>query len=302
MVVLPLEPVTSAVGIACSASHGTSSGAGNARRAASCGCRAPAPSDNVVVVGMHRHAARRARRRASAISAGFGFVGRQSPARSAAPDRSSHAGGMPRRMQVARGQLRLHGMQARPPGPLVDFGGGVELVERRGERQRRAARHGARTTIAPSRPAERARASRDRAPRHADSSAASGSSPRAFPAPRRCRRNTGCCRSAGAIRRREARAARSAAQSPASRSKTQRRARRAPRLPSPRTAASSERRLQRRRLDRAPPARGRVALGLELDDLLPRARQRIGEHQQQVAGLAHAQRGVDRLLFVGDDR
>ena len=40
----------------------------------------------------------------------------------------------------------------------------------------------------------------------------------------------------------------------------------------------------------------------ELRDLLPRARQRIGEDQQQVARLAHVQRGVDRFLLVGDDR
>ena len=48
--------------------------------------------------------------------------------------------------------------------------------------------------------------------------------------------------------------------------------------------------------------RCRRAFGAELDDLLPRARQRVGEDQQQVAGLAHAQRGVDRFLLVGDDR
>src|SRR5664279_2198743 len=47
---------------------------------------------------------------------------------------------------------------------------------------------------------------------------------------------------------------------------------------------------------------GRSAVGTELDDLFPRSRQRVGEYQQQVTLLAAAQRRVDRLLLVRDDR
>ena len=44
------------------------------------------------------------------------------------------------------------------------------------------------------------------------------------------------------------------------------------------------------------------ALHAELGDLLPRAHQRVGEDEQQVALAAHAERGVDGFLLVRDDR
>src|SRR3546814_8514888 len=58
-----------------------------------------------------------------------------------------------------------------------------------------------------------------------------------------------------------------------------------------RDRALVERRLQRRQLElsRGP---GHLAFGGELDERLPRARQRVGEPQDQVARRAHAQRGV----------
>src|SRR5262245_48450788 len=42
--------------------------------------------------------------------------------------------------------------------------------------------------------------------------------------------------------------------------------------------------------------------GPELGDLLPGARERIGEYEQQVAGPTHVECRIDRLALVGDDR
>ena len=62
----------------------------------------------------------------------------------------------------------------------------------------------------------------------------------------------------------------------------------------PRRPAAAARRARRRLRRRA--------LRPEVDDLLPGAHQRVREDQQQVAGPAHAQRRVDRLLLVRDHR
>src|SRR6516165_7030470 len=48
--------------------------------------------------------------------------------------------------------------------------------------------------------------------------------------------------------------------------------------------------------------RCRSTRGLELDDLLPGAHQRVGENEQQVAGLSHLQCSVDCLLLIRNDR
>src|SRR6516162_6643238 len=72
------------------------------------------------------------------------------------------------------------------------------------------------------------------------------------------------------------------------------------RLARPRTAVRSGLNDRRRRWRDG--LQCRSTRGLELDDLLPGAHQRVGENEQQVAGLSHLQCSVDCLLLIRNDR
>ena len=212
--------------------------------------------------------------------------------RRAARRPSSHARASSRTRRSARSQR-----------PFVDFGGGEQLVERRRERERGAAGVRARDDRAH-------RASRARA-RMRDARVASAAARR-----RRRRAADGFQHRAGAGEvqvgaGQAARVLERQSTHDVALSRSPRAPKRTPR--SSRTTPSESPRPARFVDGRSPaPARsarpasarrvGGVAFGPELDDLLPRAHQRVGEDQQQVAGLAHAQRGVDRLLLVGDHR
>ena len=197
VVVLPLEPVTSAVGIACSAAQSTAVGSGQRidrprRAAVACADR------HGIVVGQERTAPRAGRFASRARNAGFSFGARRSRAGCAARSPRPRSAAWPGAWQRDEPPLAPGARSAtRPPRPFVDFGRRIQLVGRRSERQRgpRAMLRGPR----PRRPASRAPCVRRRCARaSAPALVAAAWQAGAFPAPRRCRRNRGCSRSAGA--------------------------------------------------------------------------------------------------------
>ena len=188
-----------------------------------------------------RHArARRAPARpaSSATSAGFASAARQRTARCRSAASSSNAARRaPRRVPIGVVHRRVAARAAERgmPRPFVGFGGGVQLVDGRGERQRGAAgvlAHEDRAVAAsPARARTRAMCARQRR-----SVAASNASPRAVssaaPAPSKYR--------LAPVSRRESSkrlAHVRAALNRSPRARSAGRARRAPRLPSPRPAA-----------------------------------------------------------------